>query len=518
MFVHDTIRMSGNKFGHRPAVVTEQRTVTFGELQDSCWRLANALGAVAQPGDRVAVLAENLPEYVECYYGVPAAGLALTFLNYRLHPREWAWIINDAEARVVFVQGRYAEALHDHLDETPSVEHVVVIDDGTPISGSLTTYDDLLAAASAVEPDVVRDDAEIAWLLYTSGTTGFPKGAMLSHRNVTTGMLNMGLSLEAIPDERSLIAFPLCHIAGFTVPLTHLRGGRVVLPPAFDPEGWMRMVDEHRITSTSMAPTMLNMILQDPAIDSYDLGSMRNLGYGAAAMPVEVLKSAIDRFGPVVVSGFGMTELAGNVLTFSKAAHARAVAGEAHLLASCGVPQPLAEVKVVDEAFVECPHGEVGEIVVRGEQTLSGYFGNEQATHDAYVDGWFRTGDLARRDEEGFFYVVDRRKDMINTGGENVYSREVEEALYAHPAVSEVAVVGIPDPTWGENVTAVVVLRPGAAATEQEIVDVVRDRLAGYKTPKRVHFVDELPKTVTGKIVKREVRERLVEAGGRSDS
>lgn len=518
MFVHETIRMSGNKFGGRPAVVTEHRTVTFAELRDSCWRLANALGAVAEPGDRVAVLAENLSEYVECYYGVPAAGMALTFLNYRLHPREWAWIIDNAEARVVLVQGRYVEALQDQLGDLPSVEHVVVIDDGTPVTPSLTRYADLLAAASTADPAAATDESQTAWQLYTSGTTGFPKGAMLSHRNVTTGMLNMGLSLEAIPDERSLIAFPLCHIAGFTVPLTHLRGGQVVLPPAFDPEGWMRLVDQHGITSTSMAPTMLNMILQHPAIDRYDLGSMRQLGYGAAAMPVEVLKSAIERFGPVVVSGFGMTELAGNVLTFSKTAHQRAVDGEEHLLASCGVPMPLAEVKVVDDGFVECPPGEVGEIVVRGEQTLRGYFRNERATADAYVDGWFRTGDLARRDEEGFFYIVDRSKDMIITGGENVYSREVEEALYAHPSVSEVAVVGVPDPQWGENVTAVVVLRSGATATEEEIIDVARARLAGYKKPKRVVFVDELPKTVTGKIVKREVRGWLADGAARSDS
>ena len=210
-----------------------------------------------------------------------------------------------------------------------------------------------------------------------------------------------------------------------------------------------------------------------------------------------------------MASGFGMTELSGNVLTFKKEAHVRAINGEEHLLASCGVPMALADVMVVDDDFVECPPGQVGEIVVRGDQVLKGYFGNPEATAAAFHGEWFKTGDMARRDEEGFFYIVDRKKDMIITGGENVYSREVEEALYLHPGVAEAAVIGIPDETWGENVTAVIVPRAGTTITEAEIVATVRDRLAGYKKPKAVHFIDEMPKTVSGKILKRELRERF---------
>ena len=257
------------------------------------------------------------------------------------------------------------------------------------------------------------------------------------------------------------MAFPLCHVSGYTVPVTHMRGGRIVLTPLFEPELWMQLVDQHGITGTAMAPTMLNMVLMHPKINEYSLDTLRGIGYGAAAMPVEVLRAAINRFGPIVYSGFGMTELGGNVLTFPKSAHVRAINGEEHLLASCGTPMCLADVKVVDEQMVECPPGVVGEIVIRGEQVLKGYFRNEEGTAKAFDDGWFRTGDMARRDEEGFFYIVDRMKDMIITGGENVYSREVEEVLYLHPSVAEAAVVGLPDPVWGENVTAVVVLRPG---------------------------------------------------------
>jgi long-chain acyl-CoA synthetase len=207
-----------------------------------------------------------------------------------------------------------------------------------------------------------------------------------------------------------------------------------------------------------------------------------------------------------------MTELGGNVLTFPKSAHERAINGEEHLLASCGTPMCLADVKVVDDDMTECPPGVVGEIVIRGEQVLKGYFRNDEGTAKAFEGGWFHTGDMARRDEEGFFYIVDRMKDMIITGGENVYSREVEEVLYLHPSVSEAAVVGLPDPVWGENVTAVVVLRPDTTATEAEIIATARDRLAGFKKPKRVIFVDELPKTVSGKIIKRELRDRYAGA------
>ncbi len=508
MYLGDIIRLNGRKYPTRTAIVTSEITVTFGDLLDRVLRVANSMLDFAEPGDRIGILAENLPEYVECYYGVPSAGMALTFLNYRLHPKEWAWILNNAEARVLLVQQKYLEAIEPLLAEIPTVKHVIVIGDGE--AGSHPRYADVVGAASAKEPEIVVDEDSTAWLLYTSGTTGFPKGAMLTHRNLCVAVIESIIEYEPQPDERNLMAFPLCHVSGYAVPVNHFRGGCIVLTPMFEPELWMQLVDEHGITGTAMAPTMLNMVLQHPRINEYSLATLRGIGYGAAAMPVEVLRAAIQRFGPIVYSGFGMTELGGNVLTFPRSAHVRAVAGEEHLLASCGTPMCLADVKVVDEQMNECAPGVVGEIVIRGEQVLKGYFRNEDGTKKAFEGGWFHTGDMARRDDEGFFYIVDRMKDMIITGGENVYSREVEEVLYTHPAVSEAAVIGLPDPVWGENVTAVVVLRPNMEATEAEIIATARDRLAGYKKPKRVIFVNELPKTVSGKIIKRELRDRYV--------
>ena len=308
-----------------------------------------------------------------------------------------------------------------------------------------------MGGASTEEPPRDVNEDSTAWLLYTSGTTGFPKGAMLTHRNLITAAMESVIEYEPRPDDIALVAFPLCHVSGYSVPVNHLRGGTIVLTPLFEPELWMKLVDRHGITVTSMAPTMLNMILQHPKLSDYGLGTLRGIGYGAAAMPVEVLRAALDRFGPIVYSGFGMTELGGNVLTFPKSAHERAVNGEEHLLGSCGTPMCLADVKVVDEHMSECPPGVVGEIVIRGEQVFKGYFRNDEQTTKSFDDGWF------------------------------------------------------------QSVTAVVVLRPGATATEADIIGAARDRLAGCKKPKRVIFVDELPKTVSGKIIKRELRDQYKE-------
>ena len=333
---------------------------------------------------------------------------------------------------------------------------------------------------------------------------------MLTHRGLVAAVVESVIEYQPQPDERNLLAFPLCHVAGLH------RAAHAPARRARGADEGVRAGAVHAARRaarasppSALAPTMLNFLLQHPKIDDFDLSTLRNIGYGAAAMPVEVLKTAIERFGPIVYSGFGMTELGGNVLVHSKEAHIRAINGEEHLLAACGTPMCLADVKVVDDAMQECPPGVVGEIVIQAEQVLKGYWRNEDGTKAAFEGGWFRTGDMARRDEEGFFYIVDRKKDMIVTGGENVYSREVEEVLYTHPAVSEAAVIGLPDPTWGENVTAVVVLRDGMTATDAEIIAACRDRLAGYKKPKRVEFIDELPKNVSGKILKRELRDRF---------
>ena len=493
---------------HAPDTVAlrfEDRASTYAELRDRCWRLSNALIQLTEHGDRVAILAENCPEYVECYYGVPGAGLALVFLNYRLAPRELAYIIGNSEPRLLFVEAKYLPTIRQIREQIPSVEQVVVI--GGEADDALT-YEALISRGAPSEPARRPKEEELCWLLYTSGTTGLPKGAMLSHRNLIAAVTNSMCSWDASPDDVCLFTFPLFHVAGYVMPMYHLRTYPVVLLKSFDIETLLANVERYRITSTAMAPTMIAMLLEDPVADRYDLTSLRRIGYGAAAMPGEVLRRARARWPGVAFStGFGMTELSGNVMFLSPADHDRAADQGLDILGSVGRQMPLARVRVVDEAGRDVPPGQPGEIVIKGDQVLMGYWRNPDATKAAFTDGWFHSGDVGRWDENGYLYIVDRKKDMILTGGENVYPREVEEVLYQHPAVVEAAVVGAPDPKWGEKIVAVVCLRSDASG--EELIAFCRERIASYKKPRHVVFIDALPKNASGKILKRELRDRI---------
>ncbi len=483
-----------------------RQVVTYAQLRDRSWRLANGLSKLAARGDRIAILAQNCPEYVEAYYGVPAAGMALTFLNYRLTGRELAYILGDAAPSVLLVEPMYLETIRQIRDQIPSVRQLVVIGEA---EADAMAYEDLIASGEARQPDVKPAESDLCWLLYTSGTTGLPKGAMLSHRNVIGGILNsMAAAAEAPAEEICLFTFPLFHVAGYLMPMYHLRTYKVVLLRSFDAASLLENVERHQVTSTGMAPTMIAMLLEDPRTDDYDLSSLRRVGYGASAMPGEVLKRAWAKWPQVsFATGFGMTELAGNVMSLSSDDHVRASAEGLEILRSVGRQMPLARVRVVDESGADVPPGVPGEIVIKGDQVLMGYWNKPEATAESFVDGWFRSGDVGRWDEDGYLFIVDRKKDMILTGGENVYPREVEEVLYEHPAVAEAAVIGAPDVTWGETVVAVIRLREGQTAEAEEIIAFCRERIASYKKPRHVVFVPELPKNASGKILKRELRE-----------
>ena len=493
---------------HAPDVTAlrfEDRTCSYSELRDRCWRLSNALTAITDRGDRVAILSENCPEYVECYYGVPGAGLALVLLNYRLAPRELAYIIGDSAPRILVVEAKHLAAIRQIRAEIPSVEQIILIGGEAE---DATDYEDLLATGEASEPQRRPAEEDLCWLLYTSGTTGLPKGAMLSHRNLTAAVLNSMTAWDAGGDDVCLFTFPLFHVAGYVMPMYHLRTYPVVLLRNFDVETLLCNVEQHRITSTAMAPTMIAMLLEDPLGERYDLSSLKRIGYGASAMPGEVLRRARKRWPGVGFStGFGMTELSGNVMFLSPADHDRAADHDLDILGSVGRQMPLARVRVVDEEGRDVPAGVPGEIVIKGDQVLMGYWGKPEATRDAFIDGWFRSGDVGRWDEDGYLFIVDRKKDMILTGGENVYPREVEEVLYQHPAVVEAAVIGAPDPKWGEKVVAVVCLR--MQVKDVELIAFCRERIASYKKPRHVIFIDALPRNASGKVLKRELRDRI---------
>jgi len=496
---------------HAPDVIAVrfgERTLSYAQLRDRCWRLSNALIPLTEAGDRVAILSENCPEYVECYYGVPGASLALTLLNYRLAARELAYIIGNAEPKVLFVEPKYLPVIREIRDQIPSVAQIVLIGGGAAEAGTIA-YEAFVATGAPTEPMRKPAEGDLCWLLYTSGTTGLPKGAMLSHKNLMAAVTNSMCSWEAAPDDVCLFTFPLFHVAGYVMPMYHLRTYPVVLLKTFDVETLLGSIEQHGITSTAMAPTMLAMVLEDPIGERFDLSSLRRIGYGASSMPSEVLRKARARWPGVNFStGFGMTELSGNVMFLSPPDHVRAAEQGLDILRSVGRQMPLSRVRVVDDEGRDVAAGEPGEIVVKGDQVLMGYWKNPEATKSSFFEGgWFRSGDVGRWDEDGYLYIVDRKKDMILTGGENVYPREVEEVLYTHPAVVEAAVIGAPDPKWGEKVVAVVCAR--SAVEAEELIAFCRERIASYKKPRHVVFIDVLPKNASGKVLKRELRDRI---------
>ncbi|MFB4300231.1 class I adenylate-forming enzyme family protein [Actinomadura sp. NTSP31] len=502
MLISDIVEYAARKHPGRAALRFEDQVIGYAELRDRVRRAANALRTIAEPGDRVAVLSGNRPEYVDLYYGVPAAGMALTFLNHRLHPSEITALVEHAQATVLVVSGEYLDAMTEHRHEMPGVKVVVGLD-----GGGDRGYADLLAGADATEPPRPDEDS-IAWLVYTSGTTGTPKGVMLTHRNLVTGVISSAAQWEIPDDSVFLFCFPLCHVGGYAVLVNHMRSATVGIVRSYDNATFLRLVADWKVTQTGLAPTMIAFLLDHPGIEDHDLGTLEAIGYGASAIPAEVLRRGMEVLGCDFYQGFGMSELGGNILYFGTAEHRRAAAGETHLLAAAGRVMDLADIRIVDADFNDVPDGEPGEMVVRCDQVMRGYWREPELTAEAFRDGWFRTGDVVRRDAEGMVSIVDRIKDMIITGGENVASREVEQVLYRHPDVADAAVFGVPDPRWGEAVCAAVVLRPGASAKSGDVIAFAREHLGGYKVPRRVEVVAELPRNVAGKVLKRDLRTR----------
>jgi acyl-CoA synthetase (AMP-forming)/AMP-acid ligase II len=506
MLLSDIPAIAAHHAPEKVAIRFQDRVFTYAELRDRCWQLSNALIQVTDRGDRVAILSENCSEYAECYYGVPGAALGLVLLNYRLSPRELAYIIGNSEPRILIVESKYLPTIRQIRAEIPSVEQLILIDGEAE---DAISYEAFLATGAAREPVRKPLEQDLCWLLYTSGTTGLPKGAMLSHKNLMGAVFNSMCAWDAGVDDVCLYTFPQFHVAGYAMPTYHLRNYDVVVLKSFDVETVLGNIERYGVTSTAMAPTMIAMLLEDPIADKYDLSSIKRIGYGASAMPAEVLRRARKRWPGVGFStGFGMTELSGNVMFMSPADHDRAADHDLPILSSVGRQMPFARVRVVDDDGHDVPVGTPGELVINGDQVLMGYWKNPEATQGSFFEGgWFRSGDVGRWDEDGYLYIVDRKKDMILTGGENVYPREVEEVLYQHPAVLEAAVIGAPDPKWGEKVVAVVCRRSDVDG--EELIAFCRERIASYKKPKHVVFIDVLPRNASGKVLKRELRDRI---------
>ena len=516
MLLNDLPALAAHNVAHGvapdAAIHFEGRSIGYADFARHCERLSQALAASLPRGARVAVLSANRIEFLAAYFAVPGAGMVMVPINTRLGPREVGQLLDDAEPALLLAEGAWLPLVTPWQAAHPGALPTVLLGDlpADGVADGAVAYDAWLAAAPEGMPLPRPHDDDPAWLLYTSGTTGRAKGALLSHRSLVAGALNTLVAFDLGRHEVALFLFPMFHIAGYTLLAYLLRGYPIVLMRGFEVEAYLAAVQRHRISHHSIAPTMLAMVLDHPRIADYDTSSLRFIAYGASAMPAEVIRAAMARWpGVGFGTSFGMTELAGNVLYLGRDEHLRALNHQPALLAACGWPMPLARVRLVDDDGRDVADGQAGELAVAGDQVFTGYWRNDAANQAAFRDGWFLTGDIGRRDAQGRFFIVDRKKDMIISGGENIYSREVENLLYEHPAVAEVAVVGAGHPTWGEQVVALVRLREPGAADAAALDAFCKARIGGYKRPRRYVFLDALPKSAAGKILKAELRRQL---------
>jgi acyl-CoA synthetase (AMP-forming)/AMP-acid ligase II len=491
----------------QPALVYEGATTTHHELVRRGLKLAAALHALGvRHQDRVAMLAMNGPHWFEYYAACHLSGFIAATINFRLAAPEIEWIVKDGGSRVLIFEAQYTEAVGAIRAALTGVEHFICIGPAPPWAQS---YDELLDAGSEEGAPSRPMPADIAHLIYTSGTTGRPKGVARPHSAEV--VIGRGISgvMAMPPDVRMLLMMPMFHIGALAEALGALYvGGAVVLQRAFAPLDVLRTMQEQRVTMTHMAPVMVQQVLDHPDIGRYDLSSLKLLCYAAAPMPVTLLRKGIGMLGPIFMDQYGGTEMGpGTAL----AMHRHVLEGaedEVRRLNSVGQAFPETEFRVLDGNDRDCPPNVPGEICARGPSVMAYYWNNSNATQDAFIDGWYRSGDIGYLDEQGFLFLVDRKKDMIISGGENIYCREVEEALMEHGSLVDVAVIGVPDEKWGEAVKAIAICKPGAQVDEAALIAFCATRIARYKRPKSVVFVDELPRLPSGKVRKNVLREQ----------
>jgi acyl-CoA synthetase (AMP-forming)/AMP-acid ligase II len=509
MRLHDFLDYHARTRGEAEFAVQGDRRMTYSEALAETNRLANALvSAGLQSGDRIAILAKNSIEYILLYLAASKSGVVPVPLNYRLAPAEWRYIANDAGAKMFLAAGEYPQALEAIRSELKTVERFIAIDG----SGAPGWEDGLvwLANQPVTAPDRLITPEHDLFQLYTSGTTGQPKGAILTQQAVTAHLAQIGLAHDIRPGERVLLVAPVFHVAAANAAAfpTIAAGGSLYIQTDFNPAEVVRALSEERIGLGVFVPAMIQACLTavpDVAQRRYD--SLRLIHYGASAIAEQTLRRAMAVFQCDFSQGYGMTETTAAVTVLSAADHRRALAEKAELLLSAGRPTLGTEVRIVDANDTPVPNGVIGQIIVRGPQLMKGYWKQPEATAETLAGGWMHTGDAGVLDEEGYLFVQDRIKDMIVSGGENVYPRVVEEVLYQHPAVAEAAVIGVPDERWGEAVKAIVVLRQGMSAGEAEIMEFCRGKIGGFERPRSVEFVAALPRTPSGKVLKRVLRE-----------
>lgn len=510
LLLGEMLARNARKYPDLEAVIFRDKRIRYRELDERVNRLANALlqkGIIK--GDAVGLLTPNCQAMPEIFFAAAKIGAVNVPVNIRLSPKEIAYILNDAEVKILFLGENYLETVEKIKGELPLIrEYVVIEKEG---GADYKKYEDLITSGSSVRPEIRLEDNCDAFIIYTAGTTGKPKGAVLTHKNLIINAMAIYqetfFSLPRKPDlpyiEPKVISVtPFFHIAGVVSIIKTMLYLNPMVVIDFDPEVLLKAIESEKAAFLFLVPAMWLMVMNHPDFKKFDVRSLRTAAYGADITPNALKERILEAFpNAALYEAFGQTEMSATTVMMK---HQDALRKEG----SVGVPLSNVDVRVVDDDMKDVPVNEVGEIVYRGPGLFKGYYKNPEETEKAFEGGWFHSGDLVRRDEEGFIYVVDRKKDMIVSGGENIYSAEVESVLLTHPKIKEAAVVGIPDPKWGETVKAFVVLKQGREATADEIIQFFLENMARFKRPKVIEFISVLPRSATGKILKRELRAR----------
>ena len=502
----NVIRERAADRGSAPCITFNDRTISFTDLDERSSRVAQALiAAGVKPQERVAFLDKNGPEFFEVLFGCAKANAVIVPVNWRLAPPEMAHIINDSRAPVLIVGDEFESHLDAIENDLSSVKQIVVIGkhDRHP------TYEEWVGATSAEDPHVESGPDDVAMQLYTSGTTGLPKGVMLVNSNLDNLVPTATEVWKFTPDAVNFVVMPLFHIAGSGWGLVGITMGcHTVMHREIDPAAILEAIPRYGITHALFVPAVLQFLLMTPGCNDHDYSTLRMVVYGASPISEQVLRQSIETFGCEFVQAYGMTETSGGIVLLRAEDHDPG-GPRAHLLRSCGRPLDWVELRCVDPATGEdVPTGEVGEVWTRSAQNMKGYWDKPEETEATILpDGWLRTGDAGYLDDEGYLFLHDRVKDMIITGGENVYPAEIENCLMAHPGIADVAAIGVPHEKWGETVKAIVVKAEGADVSDDDIIAFARERLAHFKCPTSVDWVSELPRNPSGKILKRQLRD-----------
>ena len=502
--VADIPRAGAKAYGDALAFWYQGRETTYNDMDERSSRIANGLLDLGvKPGDRVCFLGKNTEQFYEVLFGVVKARGAMTGVNNSLAPPEIAYVLNDSQAPVLFVTADFFDAIDEIKADCPNLKHIIALEgehEGWPV------YETWRDGQSDTDPMLTADPDDDVVQLYTSGTTGFPKGVQLSDHNYVcffdqTNDLEWALYT---PGEVIMNAMPLFHVAGVNMGILAMaQGAETVVVREIDPQVILKLVEDRKIAHAFWVPAVILMLTQQPNIHEIDFSALKHVSYGASPIAEDLLKNAISIMKCRFTQLYGLTETIGSATFLPHEAHA----AEMGKLRSCGKPWPRAEIRTVDENGNSVPTGEVGEIVIKSDVVMKGYWNKPEATADAIRNGWFYSGDAGYFDEDGFLYIHDRVKDMIVSGGENIYPAEVENAIFGHEGVADVAVIGIPSEKWGEEVKAIVVKAPGADPTPDNIIAYARTRIAGYKAPKSVDFIAELPRNPSGKILRKDLRE-----------